>query len=82
MTTATGAPKLTPLNLKGWIDEHRDLLKPPVGNVQVWKDCEFIVMVIGGPNQRTDYHDDPIEEIFFQLEGDMVLRILENGKIR
>lgn len=77
-----GAPKLTPLNLKAWIDEHRDLLKPPVGNVQVWKDSEFIVMIIGGPNQRTDFHDDPIEEVFFQLEGDMVLRIAENGKLR
>ena len=51
--------ELSAFNFKQWIDEHRDLLKPPVGNVVVWKDTDFIVMVIGGPNARTDYHDDP-----------------------
>lgn len=69
-----------PLNLQGWIDEHRDLLKPPVGNAQVWEDGDFIVTIVGGPNQRTDYHDDPLEEFFFQLKGNMVLRILEDGR--
>ena len=63
-----------PLNLQRWIDEHRDLLKPPVGNAQIWEDGDFIVTVVGGPNQRTDYHDDPLEEFFYQLKGDMVLR--------
>ena len=38
--------------------------------------------VVGGPNQRTDYHDDPLEEFFFQLEGDMVLRLMDNGRPR
>ena len=69
-----------PLNLQRWIDEHRDLLKPPVGNAQIWEDGDFIVTIVGGPNQRTDYHDDPLEEFFFQLKGDMVLRILEDGR--
>ena len=69
-----------PLNLQRWIDEHRDLLKPPVGNAQIWEDGDFIVTIVGGPNQRTDYHDDPLEEFFFQLKGTMVLRILEDGR--
>ena len=71
---------LAPFNLKRWIDEHRDLLRPPVGNAQIWQDTDFLVTVIGGPNQRTDYHDDPLEEFFYQLEGDITLRIIENGK--
>jgi 3-hydroxyanthranilate 3,4-dioxygenase len=71
-----------PLNLARWIDEHRDLLKPPVGNAQIWEDADFIVMLVGGPNQRTDYHDDPLEEFFYQLTGDMVLRIMEDGRPR
>ncbi|PCI37806.1 MAG: 3-hydroxyanthranilate 3,4-dioxygenase [Elusimicrobia bacterium] len=69
-------------NLKKWIDEHRDVLKPPVCNKQVWKDSEFIVMIIGGPNQRTDFHIDPGEEFFYQLEGDMVLTIFEDGVVK
>ncbi len=73
---------LSPLNFKKWIDEHQHLLQPPVGNAQIWKDTDFIVTVVGGPNKRTDYHDDPLEEFFYQIRGNMVLRILENGKPR
>jgi 3-hydroxyanthranilate 3,4-dioxygenase len=69
-----------PLNLARWIAEHRELLKPPVGNAQIWQDSEFMVTVVGGPNRRTDYHDDPAEEFFYQLEGDIVLRVMENGR--
>ena len=68
-----------PLNLAKWIDEHRDALKPPVDNAQIWEEADFIVTLVGGPNQRTDYHDDPLEEFFYQLKGDMVLRIMEEG---
>ncbi len=68
-----------PFNLDRWIDEHRDVLKPPVGNAQIYEDADFIVTVVGGPNQRTDFHDDPLEEFFYQLRGDMVLRLMENG---
>lgn len=68
-----------PFNFKAWIEEHRDLLKPPVGNAQIWEDADFMVTVVGGPNARTDYHDDPLEEFFYQLEGDMVLRIWVDG---
>lgn len=66
-------------NFRQWIDEHRHLLKPPVGNVQVWEDTEFIVMVVGGPNSRKDYHYNEGEEFFFQLEGDVVIKIIDAG---
>lgn len=68
-----------PFNFQKWIDEHADMLKPPVGNAQIWSDSDFIVTVVGGPNKRTDYHDDPLEEFFYQLKGDMILRIWDNG---
>ena len=68
---------LRAFNLEGWINENRDKLKPPVGNAQVLEDGEFMVTVVGGPNQRRDYHDDPTEEFFYQLKGDIVLRIIE-----
>ena len=71
-----------PLHLRTWIDENRHLLKPPVGNKLVWKDTEFNVMVVGGPNTRKDYHVDPGEEFFYQVEGDMVLKVIEDGKPR
>lgn len=68
-------------NFQKWIDEHRDLLKPPVGNAQIWEDAGLMVTVVGGPNQRLDYHDDPVEEFFYQLEGDMYLNVMdEPGK--
>ena len=68
---------LKAFNLQGWIDQNRDKLKPPVGNAQVWEDGEFMVTIVGGPNQRRDYHDDPTEEFFYQLKGDIVLRLIE-----
>ena len=74
--------KLSAFSLKEWIDEHRHLLKPPVGNQVVWKDTDFIVMIVGGPNLRKDYHINETEEFFHQLEGDMVLRIKEEAKRR
>jgi 3-hydroxyanthranilate 3,4-dioxygenase len=71
---------LPPINFKNWINDHRHLLKPPVGNQVVYEDTEFIIMVVGGPNTRKDYHIDEGEEFFYQLEGGMILRIIENGK--
>ena len=73
---------LAAFNLKKWIDEHRNSLKPPVGNVLVFKDSNFQVMIVGGPNQRNDYHVDPGEELFFQIEGDIVLKVIEDGTPR
>ena len=72
-----------PFNFKKWIDENRHLLKPPVGNQQVYKDNkDFIVMVVGGPNSRKDYHYNEGEEFFYQLEGDIQVKIIENDKPR
>ena len=69
----------TPIDFKGWIDAHRDQLKPPVGNQELWPGREFTVMVVGGPNARTDYHINEGEEFFYQVEGDIVLRTLDDA---
>lgn len=69
-----------PFNLNKWIEEHREFLKPPVSNRAIWQDGDFIVQIIGGSNARTDYHVDPYEEFFFQLKGNMVLPVVEDGK--
>ena len=71
---------LLPINFNNWIDENRHLLKPPVGNKVVYENTEFIIMVVGGPNTRKDYHIDEGEEFFYQIEGNMILRIIKDGK--
>jgi 3-hydroxyanthranilate 3,4-dioxygenase len=70
-----------PFDLQRWIDEHRDLLKPPVGNKCI-VDGDFIVMIVGGPNARTDYHHDEGPEFFYQIEGEMVLKVQDDGVAR
>lgn len=70
-----------PFNLNKWIEENRDLLKPPVSNKNLYvKAGDFIVMIVGGPNARKDYHFNESEELFYQLEGDINVRIQEEGK--
>lgn len=71
-----------PLNLKGWIEENRHLLKPPVGNKKIWEDTEFDVFIVGGPNTRKDYHIDANEEFFYQLEGDMCLKVVDDDEFK
>lgn len=71
----------SPINLHAWIDEHRHLLKPPVGNKCIQQD-DFIIMIVGGPNQRMDYHYDEGPEWFYQLEGEMLLKVQEDGTVR
>jgi 3-hydroxyanthranilate 3,4-dioxygenase len=66
-----------PLNLLQWIQANRASLRPPVGNKLLFEDSEFIVMAVGGPNARKDFHVDPAEELFYQLEGEMTLRVRE-----
>jgi 3-hydroxyanthranilate 3,4-dioxygenase len=74
-------PTLGAFNLQGWIDQHRHLLVPPVANRLLHEDTGMIVMIVGGPNTRMDFHDDPVEEWFYQLEGDMLLKIADGGEI-
>lgn len=71
-----------PFNITKWIEDNRDLLKPPVGNAQVYKEVDnFIVMVVGGPNSRKDFHYNETEELFYQLEGDIIVRTIQDGVI-
>lgn len=70
-----------PFNLQQWIDDNRDLLKPPVGNKNLYADAgDYIVMIVGGPNARKDYHYNETEELFYQLEGDILVKIQEEGQ--
>jgi 3-hydroxyanthranilate 3,4-dioxygenase len=72
-----------PFNFKKWIDENRHLLKPPVGNKNLYPESDdYIVMVVAGPNARKDYHYNETEEWFYQLEGNINVRIQEDGKAR
>jgi len=64
-----------PFSLSKWISDHRAELTPPVANKQVWREADMIVMIVGGGNERNDFHDDPREEFFYQLKGDMNLVI-------
>jgi 3-hydroxyanthranilate 3,4-dioxygenase len=67
-----------PINFKKWVDDNRHLLKPPVSNKVVWEDASMIIMVVGGPNSRKDYHYNETPEFFYQIEGNMILKI-KNG---
>jgi 3-hydroxyanthranilate 3,4-dioxygenase len=75
----SNAGKLRAFNFTQWIAANAHLLKPPVSNKKIFEDGDMTVQVVGGPNQRTDYHDDPVEEFFYQLKGDMVLKVADNG---
>lgn len=71
---------MPPINFQQWIDEHRDALKPPVCNKQIYPEGDFIVMVVGGPNVRKDYHYNEGPELFYQLEGEMLLKTMQDGE--
>jgi 3-hydroxyanthranilate 3,4-dioxygenase len=72
---------LAPFNLKEWIEKNRDILKPPVGNKNLYVDAgDYIVMVVGGPNARKDYHYNETEELFYQLEGNITVYIQQDGQ--
>src|SRR3954471_14884571 len=70
---------LRAFNFRHWIDENRASLRPPVGNKRVFRDGDFVIMVVGGPNARKDYHVDPGEEFFYQLEGEMELKTMQEA---
>ena len=70
-----------PFNLRKWIDDNRDILKPPVGNKNLYAEADdYIVMIVGGPNARKDYHYNETEELFYQIEGEITVKIQEDGK--
>ena len=71
---------MPPMNFKKWIDENKHNLKPPVSNKVIHQGKDFIVMVVGGPNSRTDFHVNETEEWFYQLEGSIFLRTVKDGK--
>ena len=72
----------SPFNLQKWINENRHLLKPPVGNKNLYVEAgDFIVMIVAGPNARKDYHYNETEELFFQIEGDIVVKTQQNNKM-
>lgn len=72
---------MPPLNLRKWVEQNRHLLKPPVGNKYLYDGKDFFVMVVGGPNARNDFHVTASEEFFYQVQGDIVVRTREDGKI-
>jgi 3-hydroxyanthranilate 3,4-dioxygenase len=65
-----------PINFQQWLRDHEHLLQPPVNNSLMWEDADLMVTVVGGPNRRLDYHDDPVEEFFYQFKGNAFLRIM------
>lgn len=69
-----------PFNLRDWIEKNRDALKPPVCNRELYVGSEFIVMIVGGPNARKDFHFDAGPELFHQIQGDMLLKTMQDGK--
>jgi 3-hydroxyanthranilate 3,4-dioxygenase len=69
-----------PISLAGWLRDHADQLKPPVGNQQIWPNSDLLCTVVGGPNQRTDFHVDPLEEYFHQFKGNASLLVADRGK--
>lgn len=74
---------MMPFNLKKWIDDNRDILKPPVNNKNLYIDAgDFIVMIVGGPNARKDYHFNESEELFYQLEGDITVKVQIDGQAK
>jgi 3-hydroxyanthranilate 3,4-dioxygenase len=73
---------IPPINFKQWIEDNRHLLKPPVGNKKIWEDTDFDVFIVGGPNARKDYHINQSEEFFYMIEGDMVLKVVEEDEFR
>ena len=70
-----------PFDFKKWIDDNKEFLKPPVGNKCIYTESgDFIIMIVGGPNIRKDYHYNETEEFYYQIKGDIVVGIQEDGK--
>ena len=73
---------IPPFNLSEWIANNRHLLKPPVGNKNLYVESgDYIVMIVAGPNARKDYHYNETEELFYQIEGDIIVKTQQEGKL-
>ena len=65
-----------PFNLMKWIDENQDQFKPPVMNKEFYCESEDVIIFVSvGPNTRNDYHVNPTDELFYQMKGDIAVRI-------
>jgi 3-hydroxyanthranilate 3,4-dioxygenase len=71
---------LVPFDLKGWIEENKDSFTPPMGSRVLYKDPQLIMIVVGGPNTRGDFHVTDSPEFFYQIQGDIVIEYFEDGK--
>lgn len=69
-----------PISFPAWLAANAERLKPPVANQQLWDHADLMVTVVGGPNRRTDFHDDPLEEYFHQIKGNAWLELIDRGK--
>lgn len=69
-----------PFNLNNWIEQNRHLLIPPIANKNLYIDSgDYIVMIVGGPNKRKDYHFNQTEELFYQIEGNITVLVQLDG---
>jgi 3-hydroxyanthranilate 3,4-dioxygenase len=76
MSTAAPLTKMAALNLARWIEENEQFLRPPVSNKQLYTGADDVILFVsGGPNTRNDFHVNPTEELFYQLRGDIALRV-------
>ena len=81
-TAAAAQRTQMPIDLMRWIEQHKHEMKPPVSNKYLYDGEDFFVMIIQGPNSRNDFHVTNSEEFFYQLKGDIVVRIIEDGRIK